>query len=140
MVCPILCSFISFCVIANCKLPAFFFFFLLYQVHPWFRGIDWDRIYHIDAAFIPEVTDELDTQNFEKFEEVLMYLFSSANVFHYYLLNSLLLSSCSQQSETRSQSASRSGPWRKVFTLVHHVGLRSTFFFLEIRNVVYFYI
>ncbi|XP_049346369.1 uncharacterized protein LOC125810908 isoform X1 [Solanum verrucosum] len=59
------------------------------KVHPWFRGIDWDRIYHIDAAFIPEVTDELDTQNFEKFEE---------------------------QSETRSQSASRSGPWRKMLS------------------------
>ncbi|KAH0635146.1 serine/threonine-protein kinase tricorner-like isoform X2 [Solanum tuberosum] len=58
------------------------------KVHPWFRGIDWDRIYHIDAAFIPEVTDELDTQNFEKFEE----------------------------SETRSQSASRSGPWRKMLS------------------------
>ena len=24
----------------------------------------------MDAAFIPEVNDELDTQNFEKFEEV----------------------------------------------------------------------
>ncbi|KAK4732072.1 hypothetical protein R3W88_025060 [Solanum pinnatisectum] len=59
------------------------------KVHPWFRGIDWDRIYHVDAAFIPEVTDELDTQNFEKFEE---------------------------QSETRSQSASRSGPWRKMLS------------------------
>ncbi|KAL3359223.1 hypothetical protein AABB24_016002 [Solanum stoloniferum] len=59
------------------------------KVHPWFRGIDWDRIYHIDAAFIPEVTDELDTQNFEKFEE---------------------------QSETRSQSASKSGPWRKMLS------------------------
>ncbi|XP_015085999.1 serine/threonine-protein kinase tricorner-like isoform X2 [Solanum pennellii] len=58
------------------------------KVHPWFRRIDWDRIYHIDAAFIPEVTDELDTQNFEKFEE----------------------------SETRSQSASRSGPWRKMLS------------------------
>ncbi|XP_052187814.1 uncharacterized protein LOC127798344 isoform X2 [Diospyros lotus] len=41
------------------------------KVHPWFRGIDWDRIYQMDAAFIPEVNDELDTQNFEKFEEML---------------------------------------------------------------------
>ncbi|KAK4366096.1 hypothetical protein RND71_013976 [Anisodus tanguticus] len=57
------------------------------KVHPWFKGIDWERIYHMDAAFIPEVNDELDTQNFEKFEE----------------------------SETHSQSASRSGPWRKDF-------------------------
>lgn len=27
------------------------------------------------AAFIPEVNDELDTQNFEKFEEVIHFLF-----------------------------------------------------------------
>ncbi|KAJ8558161.1 hypothetical protein K7X08_004927 [Anisodus acutangulus] len=58
------------------------------KVHPWFKGIDWERIYHMDAAFIPEVNDELDTQNFEKFEE----------------------------SETHSQSASRSGPWRKMLS------------------------
>lgn len=32
----------------------------------------------MEAAFIPEVNNELDTQNFEKFEEVrkLLYLFS----------------------------------------------------------------
>ncbi|CAN4091576.1 unnamed protein product [Withania somnifera] len=58
------------------------------KVHPWFRGIDWDRIYHMEAAFIPEVNDELDTQNFEKFEE----------------------------SVTHSKSASRSGPWRKMLS------------------------
>ncbi|KAH9729306.1 AGC kinase family protein [Citrus sinensis] len=39
------------------------------KVHPWFDGVDWARIYQMDAAFIPEVNDELDTQNFEKFEE-----------------------------------------------------------------------
>jgi hypothetical protein len=27
------------------------------------------------AAFIPKVNDELDTQNFEKFEEVIHFLF-----------------------------------------------------------------
>lgn len=48
------------------------------QAHPWFKGIEWDRLYQIKAAFIPEVNDELDTQNFEKFEEVdeyIMYCF-----------------------------------------------------------------
>ncbi|GJP76113.1 hypothetical protein CLOP_g14250 [Closterium sp. NIES-67] len=38
--------------------------------HPWFRGLPWDRLYKMEAAFLPEVNDELDTQNFEKFDEV----------------------------------------------------------------------
>ncbi|KAK8702030.1 hypothetical protein V6N13_020400 [Hibiscus sabdariffa] len=54
--------------------------------HPWFEGIDWDRIYEMDAAFIPEVNDELDTQNFEKFDE----------------------------SEEMCSRPSKSGPWRKM--------------------------
>lgn len=39
------------------------------QIHPWFNGVEWDKIYQMEAAFIPEVKDELDTQNFEKFDE-----------------------------------------------------------------------
>lgn len=58
------------------------------KVHPWFKGVDWDRIYQMEAAFIPEVNDELDTQNFEKFEE----------------------------SEHQSHPSSRSGPWRKMLS------------------------
>ncbi|GAQ90246.1 hypothetical protein KFL_006180030 [Klebsormidium nitens] len=38
--------------------------------HPFFYGIDWDNLYNVPAAYKPEVTNELDTQNFEKFEEV----------------------------------------------------------------------
>uniref|UniRef100_A0A7N0T0M2 non-specific serine/threonine protein kinase n=1 Tax=Kalanchoe fedtschenkoi TaxID=63787 RepID=A0A7N0T0M2_KALFE len=56
------------------------------KAHPWFKNIQWDKLYHMKAAFIPEVNDELDTQNFEKFEE------SSVPV----------------------QSSSKSGPWRKM--------------------------
>jgi len=56
--------------------------------HPWFERIDWDRLFHMEAAFIPEVNDELDTQNFEKFDE----------------------------SEHQTQSSSRSGPWRKMLS------------------------
>ncbi|XP_028111298.1 probable serine/threonine-protein kinase ndrA isoform X3 [Camellia sinensis] len=55
------------------------------KVHPWFKGVDWDRIYQMEAAFLPEVNDELDTQNFEKFEEA----------------------------DNQTQSSSKSGPWRK---------------------------
>ena len=40
------------------------------QAHSWFKGMEWEKLYQIEAAFIPEVNDELDTQNFEKFEEV----------------------------------------------------------------------
>ncbi|XP_022771289.1 serine/threonine-protein kinase tricorner-like isoform X2 [Durio zibethinus] len=56
--------------------------------HPWFQGVDWDGIYQMDAAFIPEVNGELDTQNFEKFDE----------------------------SENQSQTPPKSGPWRKMLS------------------------
>ena len=40
------------------------------QEHPWFKSLHWERLYQMKAAFIPTVKNELDTQNFEKFEEV----------------------------------------------------------------------
>lgn len=45
-----------------------------FQAHPWFKGVEWNRLYQMKAAFIPEVNDEMDTQNFEKFEEVYIAL------------------------------------------------------------------
>ncbi|KAJ0959804.1 hypothetical protein J5N97_000514 [Dioscorea zingiberensis] len=39
------------------------------KAHPWFKDIVWDKIYEMEAAFKPEVNDELDTQNFPKFVE-----------------------------------------------------------------------
>ncbi|CAN6904395.1 unnamed protein product [Brassica oleracea var. botrytis] len=39
------------------------------KAHPWFETVDWDTIFDMDAAFVPEVNDDLDTQNFEKFDE-----------------------------------------------------------------------
>ncbi|XP_077244564.1 uncharacterized protein LOC143884713 isoform X2 [Tasmannia lanceolata] len=56
------------------------------KAHPWFKCIQWDKLYQMEAAFIPEVNDELDTQNFEKFEE----------------------------SGAPMQTSSKSGPWRKM--------------------------
>ncbi|KAL6548299.1 hypothetical protein OROGR_008720 [Orobanche gracilis] len=56
--------------------------------HPWFKGIKWDKLYRKEAAFIPEVNDELDTQNFEKFEE----------------------------SDNQNSSAPKAGPWRKMLS------------------------
>ncbi|EYU32562.1 hypothetical protein ABFS82_14G026400 [Erythranthe guttata] len=56
------------------------------KAHPWFRGVDWNRLYQMKAAFIPEVNDEMDTQNFEKFEEP----------------------------DSQATSATKSGPWRKM--------------------------
>ncbi|WOL04287.1 serine/threonine-protein kinase tricorner-like isoform X2 [Canna indica] len=58
------------------------------KVHPWFAGVEWNKLYQMDAAFIPEVKDELDTQNFEKFEE----------------------------SADQSETSSKSGPWRKMLS------------------------
>ncbi|XP_051181009.1 uncharacterized protein [Lolium perenne] len=40
------------------------------KAHPWFRGVEWDKLYELEAAFKPQVNDELDTQNFQKFDEV----------------------------------------------------------------------
>ncbi|XP_044979939.1 serine/threonine-protein kinase tricornered-like [Hordeum vulgare subsp. vulgare] len=56
------------------------------KAHTWFRGVQWEKLYQMKAAFIPEVNGELDTQNFEKFEE------TGAQV----------------------QSSSKAGPWRKM--------------------------
>ncbi|XP_011073555.1 serine/threonine-protein kinase tricorner isoform X1 [Sesamum indicum] len=56
------------------------------KAHPWFKGIEWNKLYQMKAAFIPEVNDELDTQNFEKFEET----------------------------DNQVPSATKSGPWRKM--------------------------
>uniref|UniRef100_A0A7N0TPN3 non-specific serine/threonine protein kinase n=1 Tax=Kalanchoe fedtschenkoi TaxID=63787 RepID=A0A7N0TPN3_KALFE len=58
------------------------------KAHPWFKGVQWDKLYSMDAAFIPEVNDELDTQNFEKFDE----------------------------SENQTNTSSKSGPWRKMLS------------------------
>eukprot|EP00271_Cylindrocystis_brebissonii_P021593 TRINITY_DN780_c0_g1_i2.p1 TRINITY_DN780_c0_g1~~TRINITY_DN780_c0_g1_i2.p1 ORF type:complete len:443 (-),score=97.24 TRINITY_DN780_c0_g1_i2:1242-2570(-) len=38
--------------------------------HAWFDGVPWDDLYQMEAAFKPEVNGELDTNNFEKFEEL----------------------------------------------------------------------
>ncbi|KAM5553187.1 hypothetical protein ABKV19_025419 [Rosa sericea] len=59
------------------------------KAHPWFKGIEWDKLYQIKAAFIPEVNDELDTQNFEKFEE---------------------------QTDNQIETSARAGPWRKMLS------------------------
>ncbi|XP_047954887.1 serine/threonine-protein kinase tricornered-like [Salvia hispanica] len=56
------------------------------KAHRWFKGIEWDKLYEMKAAFIPEVNGELDTQNFEKFDE----------------------------SDNQVTSSTKSGPWRKM--------------------------
>lgn len=58
------------------------------KAHPWFRGVQWEKLYDMEAAYKPEVKDELDTQNFEKFEEV----------------------------EPPQHLSSKSGPWRKMLS------------------------
>ena len=38
------------------------------QAHPFFAGIGWDALASTPAPYVPTVTHELDTQNFEEFE------------------------------------------------------------------------
>lgn len=38
------------------------------QAHPFFRGVDWERLYSQRPPYTPVVTHELDTRNFENFE------------------------------------------------------------------------
>lgn len=40
------------------------------QAHPWFRCVQWDMLYEMEAAYKPTVNGDLDTQNFEKFPDV----------------------------------------------------------------------
>ncbi|KAI5055897.1 hypothetical protein GOP47_0029418 [Adiantum capillus-veneris] len=54
--------------------------------HPWFKDVQWDKLYHMEAAYKPEVNGELDTQNFDRFEEA----------------------------ENYQHQSSKSGPWRKM--------------------------
>ncbi|CAL5229889.1 g13304 [Coccomyxa viridis] len=39
------------------------------KAHPFFAGVDWDAMAGAQAPYVPTVTHELDTQNFEEFEE-----------------------------------------------------------------------
>ncbi|KAG9154076.1 hypothetical protein Leryth_000563 [Lithospermum erythrorhizon] len=40
------------------------------KAHPWFKDVVWDKLYEMEAAFKPEITGELDTRNFMKFDEL----------------------------------------------------------------------
>ncbi|KAH6779113.1 AGC cGMP-dependent and protein kinase kinase family protein [Perilla frutescens var. hirtella] len=40
------------------------------KAHPWFKHIEWDKIYNMEAAYRPEVNGELDTHNFSEYDEV----------------------------------------------------------------------
>ncbi|XP_038896154.1 serine/threonine-protein kinase 38-like isoform X2 [Benincasa hispida] len=79
------------------------------KVHPWFEGTEWDRLYQMEAAFVPEVKDELDTQNFEKFEE----------------------------SDAQSSSSSKTGPWRKRSSLLNSLRRRESIASTEICTIFY---
>ena len=38
------------------------------QAHPFFNGVDWERLYSQRPPYTPVVAHELDTRNFENFE------------------------------------------------------------------------
>lgn len=37
--------------------------------HPFFKGLNWDTLRSTEAAIVPQVSSDVDTQNFDKFEE-----------------------------------------------------------------------
>lgn len=37
--------------------------------HPFFEGLDWDNLRKKKSPYIPSVTSEISTENFDKFEE-----------------------------------------------------------------------
>lgn len=39
------------------------------KAHPWFKDVKWDKLYDMEASYKLEVNDDLDTQNFMKFDE-----------------------------------------------------------------------
>lgn len=39
------------------------------KAHPFFAGIDWETLHTAPSPFVPRVEHELDTQNFERFDE-----------------------------------------------------------------------
>ncbi len=39
------------------------------QAHPFFEGVDWERLPHQAPPYAPRVEHALDTQNFERFDE-----------------------------------------------------------------------
>jgi len=39
------------------------------KAHPFFKGVDWDNMRRTIAPFIPDLSSEVDTSNFDKFEE-----------------------------------------------------------------------
>eukprot|EP01126_Amoeba_proteus_P021675 TRINITY_DN2205_c0_g2_i13.p1 TRINITY_DN2205_c0_g2~~TRINITY_DN2205_c0_g2_i13.p1 ORF type:complete len:399 (+),score=89.44 TRINITY_DN2205_c0_g2_i13:310-1506(+) len=45
--------------------------------HPWFRGTEWENIRNTTAPWIPDLRDEVDTSNFDEFEDPHAELFFS---------------------------------------------------------------
>ena len=41
--------------------------------HPFFAGVDWDNLRNSPAPWIPKLTSDYDTANFDKFEELELF-------------------------------------------------------------------
>ena len=37
--------------------------------HPFFNGVDWERIRYTQSPYVPQLSNEIDTSNFDEFEE-----------------------------------------------------------------------
>ncbi|KAG6400296.1 hypothetical protein SASPL_137122 [Salvia splendens] len=90
--------------------------------HSWFRGVKWDGLYEMEAAYKPVVNGDLDTQNFEKFEEMLTS--KDANFIGYTFKKSDLLKSAGTAGIDVSSSPSSRPP--SLVSLFGHVGLEDS--------------
>ncbi len=48
------------------------------KAHPFFAGINWEKIRDQPSPYIPKVTSQIDTRNFDKFEEEAPWIDSRA--------------------------------------------------------------
>ncbi|KAG8494146.1 hypothetical protein CXB51_011807 [Gossypium anomalum] len=84
------------------------------KVHPWFEGVQWEKLYEVEAAYKPTVNGDLDTQNFEKFPEVSTLNVDASDSYPFdgvikYLQHLLGI-------DIPPSAIPQVGPWRKMLT------------------------
>ena len=60
--------------------------------HPFFKGIKWDNVRNLPPPYIPEISGDTDTSNFDEFEPSRPGVSEPLAVFLYYTICSSFLS------------------------------------------------